>query len=400
MSVSEIRKGDFVYRDALFVEVGEGKRHPRAAPSELRELLLPKKGATKDKDQVAHWYEAQLVHYGLTRSKDKNTAKVRLTAALSTDGLKVPGELLQKEADMKKDYLAAVRKAKTAEKKAATSSATTNGKKRKADDTSSTTITLEVDGVKLTVDRSTGAVKEGVTKRKKTEPTTLAPSKPKVTERKAPTSPAVPKPPPVVAPASPARAKQTARRSRPGPTYPSASSRPAPPKRSVVNHTPQSFQAFSDQEEDAPPAYESLDFTSNHKPSKMPISGTYDIGSPGQPCDFVLRIDKAENLLWGQFEIDSMTGILLMENIDIIPNGTFRWRAEDTTSGQILFRRDQTGWVEFDKRGGIQGSFRGLLDGGDVHFDGKLQSESAPGAQDFQSEWERLPRKAYGRGRG
>jgi len=32
---------------------------------------------------VGHWYEAQLRHYGLPPTKDKNAAKVRLLGALN-----------------------------------------------------------------------------------------------------------------------------------------------------------------------------------------------------------------------------------------------------------------------------------------------------------------------------
>ena len=67
-SVPPAVRGEFAYRDTLFVDVGgEGKRHPRAPESELKNLLNGK----APKDEVAHWYEAQLIHYGLQRSKGK-----------------------------------------------------------------------------------------------------------------------------------------------------------------------------------------------------------------------------------------------------------------------------------------------------------------------------------------
>lgn len=50
-SVQPIVRGEFVYRDALFVDVGgEGKRHTRAYESELKDLL----NGNAPKDQVAH----------------------------------------------------------------------------------------------------------------------------------------------------------------------------------------------------------------------------------------------------------------------------------------------------------------------------------------------------------
>ncbi|KAK0365447.1 hypothetical protein LTR91_005936 [Friedmanniomyces endolithicus] len=113
MDAPSVTRGEFLYRDTLFVDVGgEGKRHPRAAETELKALLS---GKTQQKDQVAHWYEAQLIHYGLQRSKDKNTAKVRLQQALSQGKLKIPSHISDMETQMKKDYAAAVRKAKKAD---------------------------------------------------------------------------------------------------------------------------------------------------------------------------------------------------------------------------------------------------------------------------------------------
>lgn len=88
MSMSEVKNGQFVYRNALFVEVGESRRHPRTSTAELQELLLSgRNGTSTSKDQVNHWYEARLVHYDLSRAKDENTAKVRLTRVLSSVSL-------------------------------------------------------------------------------------------------------------------------------------------------------------------------------------------------------------------------------------------------------------------------------------------------------------------------
>ncbi|KAK0261326.1 hypothetical protein LTR29_005455 [Friedmanniomyces endolithicus] len=133
MDAPSVTRGEFVYRDTLFVDVGgEGKRHPRAAKTELKTLLS---GKTQQKDQVAHWYEAQLIHYGLQRSKDKNTAKVRLQQALSQGKLKVPSHISDMETQMKKDYAAAVRKAKKADAgKSADDASPRPTKKRKMDE--------------------------------------------------------------------------------------------------------------------------------------------------------------------------------------------------------------------------------------------------------------------------
>jgi hypothetical protein len=95
-----IVRGEFVYHDTLVVDVGGAlKRHARASTSEIKMLLDGK----APKDQVAHWYEAQLIYYGLQRSKDKSTAKVRLQQALSQKKLTVPAHITKMEAQMKKD---------------------------------------------------------------------------------------------------------------------------------------------------------------------------------------------------------------------------------------------------------------------------------------------------------
>src|ERR1700761_1031520 len=140
MEAPEIRNGDFVYRDAFFVDLGANKRHPRASASELKELLLPKSGSPP-KDQVAHWYEAQLVHYGLPRSKDKNTAKVRLTNALTSKAIAVPKEIATLEGAMKKEWASALRKAKNAADKGKAKAAESKSKKSASASTSTSKTT-------------------------------------------------------------------------------------------------------------------------------------------------------------------------------------------------------------------------------------------------------------------
>lgn len=129
MSLTEARNDCFVYRDAFFVEVGIGKRHTRASMPDLKHLLLPKKGSVA-KDQVAHWYEAQLVHYGLPRTKDKSAAKLRLIDAVNSKALKVPTHISNIEAELKKQYAAIQRKSKVAS--GMVEEGTSSSKKRKA----------------------------------------------------------------------------------------------------------------------------------------------------------------------------------------------------------------------------------------------------------------------------
>lgn len=103
-----VSRSNFHYNDDLYVEVGTLNRHKRATIEEISAILRPdlKKKPTKSsidasKDQVGHWYEAQLIHYGLPPSKDKARAKMRLLEALNSTRLAVPPNVAQMEAEMK-----------------------------------------------------------------------------------------------------------------------------------------------------------------------------------------------------------------------------------------------------------------------------------------------------------
>jgi len=155
MNAPDIVRGDFIYHDALFANVGEMKRHPRASVAELKTYLLPKKNSLP-KNQVAHWYEAQLLHYGLPRSKEKNTAKMRLVQAIDQGPLAVPPNILSLESEMKREYAAACRKAKAALKAQEAPSASQSapkGKKREQDEIETAASTMTK--VKVTVGNMT-----------------------------------------------------------------------------------------------------------------------------------------------------------------------------------------------------------------------------------------------------
>ena len=416
MSAPEINKGDFLYRDTLFVNLGPTKCHPRASVSELKALLLPKKGSAP-KDQVAHWYEAQLIHYGLPRSKDKNTAKVRLTSAISA-GLAVPADIVRTEADMKKQYASAVRKANAGP--SIQSEAASKTKKRKADESnggpgSSTTVSFSfADGTSMNLNHQAVIAAGAQSKKRKTDsaPTKRTP-KPKAeasgnksTIAVAPkpgTSPAAPQQSP---PASAPRPKQTARRSKPF-QY-AASSRTLPSSsHPTYDRTPSSFHDLDSDEEDAPPAYDSLNFKDQDGPPRSnnirQISGSYSIDVPHYSnSSLALRIDNSTRELWGEFEIGSKKGILRRDDVDGIPDYdavTFAWRAEDKETGSFDFRRGCEGEIEFHGNGGIRGTFYGLVYREVIEFVGVLEDKhEAPDAGYLRDQWERIPRLAYGRG--
>ena len=136
-----VSRGSFHYNGNLYVDVGNCNRHERATVEEVTAFLRPdlkkskKVSVDQSKDQVGHWYEAQLIHYGLPPSKDKARAKMRLLEALNQSKLIVPSNIVNMEAEMKKEYAAAERKAKAQYKAsmvpAVKSESTVAGKKRK-----------------------------------------------------------------------------------------------------------------------------------------------------------------------------------------------------------------------------------------------------------------------------
>ena len=142
--------GPFLYNGDLFADVGNMNRHKRAPVDEIKKLLRPdlkKKGASPPKDPVAHWWEAQLVHYGLPSTKDKARAKMRLLDALNNSSLAVPAAIVTLENNLAKLFGNHNRKKSSGEKplsipRGASSRAPTAGTKRKADDATAKSSTI------------------------------------------------------------------------------------------------------------------------------------------------------------------------------------------------------------------------------------------------------------------
>ncbi|EQL03901.1 hypothetical protein OCS_00394 [Ophiocordyceps sinensis CO18] len=183
----------FAFADGEFFAQSSGQnRHRRAAHAKLQAQF----GSGSDKDHPAHWFEAQLLHYGLKPSKTKAVARMRLLDAFNAGNLQVPSQITKLEGELKKEWTKKNREAKKAfhggpqvEAKKATPKPKTTaaGSKRR----------IEVDGTKAS---TTASSAQPVPKK----PRTATPKKPRTATPKA-NSDAKP------ATASPAN-KQTARR--------------------------------------------------------------------------------------------------------------------------------------------------------------------------------------------
>jgi hypothetical protein len=275
------------YSGDFLVEASGNNRHRRATVPELKAVYDGSDGA---KDRPGHWYEAQLIHYGLPPSKTKGTAKMRLFDAVSKGNLAVPAHIKKTETELKKEWTKREREAKQALKKpAAPASTSARGSKRKADDgqvgmAPGTNVNINISmsmghngGIQMapagpapkkakptpaakkpTIKKPT--TKKPTTKKSTTEPSTKAAPRTKQTARRGTSSTkaakAVSSRPAPAAPAAPSdkpALRQTARRSRP---FDRTSQ--ARPKTTTTPQAPQ-FDAtpwqWEDSPHDSPPPY-------------------------------------------------------------------------------------------------------------------------------------------------
>lgn len=78
--------------------------HRGATVPELEAHFQPHPANSRSHDNVGHWYEAQLIHYGLPPSRQKAVAKMRLFDAVQSGRLTVPGEIAKIEKGLKKEW--------------------------------------------------------------------------------------------------------------------------------------------------------------------------------------------------------------------------------------------------------------------------------------------------------
>ncbi|KAH7211145.1 hypothetical protein BKA60DRAFT_462623 [Fusarium oxysporum] len=136
-----VSEDGFAFAEGVFFAQSSGQnRHRRATATELKEHFT----SGNDKDHPAHWFEAQLIHYGLPPSKTKSVARMRLFDAVNAGNLKVPANVSKLETKLKKEWTKNDREAKkgAASKPAAqvtpvkteTKKTSAPGSKRKAND--------------------------------------------------------------------------------------------------------------------------------------------------------------------------------------------------------------------------------------------------------------------------
>ncbi|KAI0385360.1 hypothetical protein F5Y04DRAFT_184105 [Hypomontagnella monticulosa] len=412
-----VEKDGFSFAGDLFAEASGHNRHRRATVSELKDHF--KSGS--EKDHPAHWFEAQLIHYGLQPSKTKAVARMRLYDAVNQNKLSVPSHIKKLESELKKEW---TKKEREAKKTMETSSSTTSkGTKRKAE-SSDVDLTVTVGGINITVSASTTAKKAKTTTKSET------PSNPKATKSTAPkatpkattsgagkTTPK-PKPQPQSSPvkreSSPAPSypkKQTARRGgiRQGPgrggsaaatTFsPEPASRPrtlqtarrARPFSGSSSRVPKHEDSDDDDDDDdgPPPPYSQFSSSDprSDSTSLQPLgllNGRYNITSHYVTeqwghinLDLVLTLSGSQ--LWGRFDLGVMSGVFLLQQRPYVSSYDrleFTWRGREL-DGPIYYGSSNHGWLRFLGGGRIEG---------EIDFQGiEFFGERAPG-QGMRSE--------------
>lgn len=438
-SAAFVVRGEFIFNGALLVDVGGArKRHARASPVDLKKYLDGK----APKDEVAHFYEAQLIHYGLQRSKDKNTAKVRLQLALTQKKLAVPPHLVEMEVQMKKEYLAGIARAKNSAR--GIDGGLVGAKKRKQSDTDlepvapankKTMLTMKVGDVEVLIDHSSTQAggREAKTKAvPKSSATASSPSGGRVVQKSSPTSTRKP-------PVTP-KAKKTPRssaqsppissymytptRSQPissymrGPTptqtQPSSPLAPSPQKREPkpepkVKKEPSTIQWS--------PIRGSPVIKAEVKPEADGagglgirfITGIYNVSStqlskqnPQEANNFriLLCVDNEARKLWGGFQLASKSGVICLTG-DYASYGplSFGWRARDSDRGGLSFGRGCYGELQFFDDRRFKATFFNMFEE-PVEVEGLRKPGPlwcGKSAWQFESEWDKFVAEAYGR---
>ncbi|THV83522.1 hypothetical protein D6D26_10177 [Aureobasidium pullulans] len=451
MTSPAVTRDKFVYNDVFLAQVDDNKRHTRASVPELTHLLRPESSSAPPKDQVGHWYQAQLLHYGLPPSKDKNTAKARLLQAINAGKLAVPDHVNKLEKEMKKEFVAAAKKAKAAEK---TTHAPTKGKKRTHEEAATNTkVTLTVGGITISVDQQTAAsitsaataVPSAAKKIKATktaaDTTTAKPRKtkddvPAPKTRKPVESPATTKSKSSNAADKPVSKTAAAKsQEKAVSTKPKVASKPkdatttAKPKA-----TPKSKDAPAAPKPKAEPKTKKLADTNTTKHPSPPkqtarivkqedlggsriksesgrdINGTYWLHlrshSPANVPDFngppriSIHHDVNSNKLCGHFTIGSKTGVLRVEKFSLENSRVcdVDWRARDMGTDQLRFGRGCEGVMEFGIHGLEKGTFNRVFDGLDVEFGvSTITRDTRMDWPEWMDQWEGFVKNAYNR---
>lgn len=425
----------FTFNHVLLAESTNHSRHPRATLHDLRAILHSANIATdgKSDDHVAHWWEAQLIHYGLRPSKTKAVAKVRLLEALNNGNLKVPQQIVKLEAELKKEF---AKKEREERKTMMTATTTTKPAKRKAADDGvtvaakkakpSATTTKKSSTTKIATITKTETAKSTATKSytSKAAPT---PKTPKVAATNSKSSKESTKTPQNAAPATTnhPRTKQTARRSggflAPGRAQllPTTTNRPRTKQTARrsggfahIGRPMITKREYSDDDEDnerssdSDTSVQNVSAPSPSQPQPLGLlNGRYEIDCPSLEewgsSDFSLILTLEGQSLWGSYDFGMFEGIIHVPTRPYNASDQrfeFSWRGHDNGEGETSFGSENVGWLEFLGGGNIRGMIncygRPIFEGRRVSGN---QTRSERDARSMRDEWDGYNQQNYDR---
>jgi hypothetical protein len=443
-----ISKDAFTFSHVLLAQVSNESRHPRATVPELRAILRPSNTADHQLDNhVGHWWEAQLLHYGLRPSKTKAVAKTRLLDALNQGTLEVPRDIAKIEAELKKQWAKKERETKAELKKAQSGTskkttatpvapgASTKGSKRKAQQDGAAAASAPKKKTKAAEKQpkvfkpKTGSAKATSSNAKASSfrENNATQSSARTTNHPGPKQTArrsggflPPGRGAVIATASsttgtPPRPKQTARRGGGCPLF----------KREAYDddddaeffsdedQTLGSYDEDEDNEDDEPsveyviPMY---NVPAQTPPRSQPLgllNGRYEITCPDledwgySSPDFSLILTLDGTYLWGAYDFGMFNGILHLPTRPYDASGErleFTWRGRENGEGETSYGAGNDGWLEFFGGGRISGMISCY---GDALFEGQRvsgnQTRSERDARSMRDEWDGYNQENYDR---
>ncbi|KAL1709208.1 hypothetical protein EV121DRAFT_276594 [Schizophyllum commune] len=434
-----VSRDDFFYDGTMFYVEIEGKhRHPRCDATSLHGLLtytpgplLTKKGQLAKrqppphKDPPAHFYTAQMIHYGLKPLKTRDPAKKKLLAAFDGGAtLAVPAHILQLEQQLATEFAvsgkgaAAPPKTKAKAKGAKQAGlAVTFAKQEQSKDVPQVTRGSKtarkpapvVDGPAL---RSS---LEGLAHRDLVEVVMRIADDPEahrsvvehVRELQA-AAPPVPPPDSAPPPRTKAPSKQSARKT-------------SQPKASLMHID---LDELTDGIDDTPPRVPhtknpagktgtSVTVAKDQSSSGTgPLMGVYDVSVPyleeQWPDSFgyerrgslKVRPSSTGAHLWGSFDFGPITGFFKTYGAapsSIGCKSELRWRGRDEGSGEMqLFEEEQIGYIKFLADGRIQGRIEGSFFG-KADFTGEMTEANidVKDVQEWKDEWRSMNESSY-----
>ncbi|KAK4229335.1 hypothetical protein QBC38DRAFT_472624 [Podospora fimiseda] len=376
----------------FYVEVNSN-RHRRATVPEIKAIY---DGLDNRKDRPGHWYEAQLIHYGLPPSQTKGTAKMRLFDAVNKGNLSVPAEILKVESELKKNWTKRDHEIKQTLKNQSSAVPAKQAIKRKADDVH---VNVETN-VQVNVSLSIGS--QGNVQIAGALPAAPASKKVKTVQKASTNNPnssdktpakakaaaikdTKPAPKPTATASNPSTAKdriapnpkpttakasqniQRARRGGLRPTSSVSSSVRLPNNDENIRPdngmTPSRWGSYND----PPPPYSEPVYENDYQQygdgSPLPalglLNGRYCVesdGPRGGDSAIIFTLDRFA--LWGSFTIGPLTGILRLEQRPYQSSRErfyFKWRGEDIQGGEHLEPNDGS-FIRFLGDGKIEGA--------------------------------------------